>query len=196
MHRDQGPASPEDPRLSGRSECSRLATLIGSVQFTCTTLHLRDMAICQCAPIGQVGARGRLGAWPLGVCPLPSFTVLTPTATPPPPSPPHNFIDSSSVTIYHVPGASYNCICKSLTLPSYLPSCPKVLPKADQERPSHPSPCLPVAGLRLYCHHNRYPSRSSSRIRQISQWRRETNQVVGPNRERPQRVFSHHFRWC
>ena len=71
--------------------------------------------------------------------------------------------------IYHVSDASYNRIFKFLTLPSYLPSCPKVLPKADQERPSLPPSCFPVAGLRLYCRHNHHPSKSSSRIRQLSQ---------------------------
>ena len=105
----------------------------------------------------------------------------------------HNFIVSFTVTIYHVSDASYNRIIKFLTLPSNIPSCHKVLPKADQEGSSRPSACLPVAGLRLHYRHPRHPSRSSSRIRQISQWRREIDQVVGPNRQRPQRFFCHDF---
>ena len=35
--------------------------------------------------------------------------------------PPHNFIGSSTVTIYHVSNTSHNCIFKFLALPSYLP---------------------------------------------------------------------------
>ena len=112
------------------------------------------------------------------VRPLPSFPILIPTVT----HPPHNFIDPFTVTICHASNSSYNRIFKFLTLPSYLRGCPKILPKANQEGPSHPSSCPPVAGLRLYCRYNRNPPRSSSRIRQISQWRREVDQVVGPNR--------------
>ena len=124
------------------------------------------------------------------LCPVLTVLILNVT------NPLHNFIHSSNVTIYHVSDANYNRIYKFLTLPSNLPSCPQVLPKADQERPPHPSACPPVAGLRLYYRHTRNSSRSSSRIRQVSQWRREVDQVVGPNCERPQRVFCHHFRWC
>ena len=138
----------------------------------------------------QVGAR--IPAWPRGgVRSLPSFTILIPTVT----HPPHDFIVFSIVTIHHVSNASYNRIFKYLTFPSYLRSCPQVLPKADQEGPPHPSACPTVAGLRLNYRHNCHPPRSSPRIRQVSQWRREVDKVVGPNRERPQRVFCHHFRW-
>ena len=59
-------------------------------------------------------------------------------------------IGSSIVTIYHVSDASYNYSFKFLTLPSYLPSCDHVLPKADQAGPSRPSASLPIAGLQLY----------------------------------------------
>ena len=168
VDRDQGPASPEDLRLSGRSEHSRVSTLTGSVRFLQRARsHLQDMAICLCASIGQVGARRRALATRRGAPSAQSHCPHSTAAHPPP----HNFIDSSSVTIYHVPHASYSRIFKFLTLPSYLPSCPKVLPKADQERPPHPSACPPVAGLRLYYRHNRHPPRSSSTNRQISQWR-------------------------
>ena len=54
----QGSTSPEDPRLSGRAERSIFATMTGSVQFLQhVRSHLRDMAICQRASIGEVGAR-------------------------------------------------------------------------------------------------------------------------------------------
>ena len=123
--------------------------------------------------------------------PLPSFTILIPSVT----HPLHDFIVIFIVTIYHVSNASYNRIFKSLTFPSYLRSCSQVLPKTDQEGPPHPPACPTVAGLRLNYRHNCHPSRSSPRIRQVSPWRREVDKVVGPNRERPQRVLCHHLRW-
>ena len=123
--------------------------------------YVRIYGICQWASIDhQVDARRR--DWPRGVCRLPSFII--PTASP-------NFIGSSTVIFYHVSDASYNRIIKFLTLPSNLPSCAEVLPKADQEGPSRSSACLPFAGLRLHYRHHHHPSRPSSRIRQISQWR-------------------------
>ena len=138
-------------------------------------------------PTVDIGARQRMGE-EVCVRPLPN--------THSPHSQRHQSSAQLHTFLHHVSDASYNRIFKFLTLPSNLPSCPEVLPKADQERPPHPSACPPVAGLRLYYRHTRNSSRSSSRIRQISQRRREIDEVVGPNCERPQRVFCHHFRWC
>ena len=144
----------EDPQLFGGADRFRICRLYQE------NAYVRIYGIRKCASIdNQVGARRR--AWPRGsVRPLPSLTVLIPTIT----HPPHNFIGSSTVTLYHVSGASYNRILKFLTLPIYLPSSHKVLPKADQERPSRSSTCLSVAGLRLHYRHHHHPSKSSSRI--------------------------------
>jgi hypothetical protein len=110
--------------------------------------------------------------------PCPAFTVrnLTPALTGltywyHKPIVPHSLIYSSSSTVTHsrhVPGI--NRSRSFVTLPSNFPSRLEVLPKADQDRPSQTSACLPVAILRLYHRHPYRPSRSSSRIRQISQW--------------------------
>src|ERR1700744_1248765 len=52
----------------------------------------------------------------------------------------------------------------SKSLPRYLLSCTEVLPKADEGRRRHTSPCFAVAIVRLhYCYHC-YLTRSSSRI--------------------------------
>ena len=51
-----------------------------------------------------------------------------------------------------------------LTLPSYLPGCFDILPKADQERPTHPSACLPVSILQLHHRDSCSPPRSSARL--------------------------------
>jgi hypothetical protein len=104
-----------------------------------------------------------------------------------PPHPPHNFIGSC-----HVTDVSYNC--SFFTLPSYLSSCAEVLSKADERGPSGSSTCLPVAIVQVNYRYTCYPSRSSSRIRQIPQRRCETDKVVGPNCKRPQCVFCRHLR--
>ena len=92
----------------------------------------------------QVGAR-RLDSEG-GGRPLPSFTILILTTVT---HPPHDFIGSPTVTVYHVSYSSYNCGFKFLrvALPSNFPSSVEVLPKADQEGPSRASARLPVAEL-------------------------------------------------
>ena len=60
----------------------------------------------------------------------------------------HSFLGSSIVTVScHVPDAIVSRT--SLFLPNYLPSCPELVPKADEKRPSRTSPGLPVAILRV-----------------------------------------------
>ena len=93
-----------------------------------------------------------------------SFTILLPIVTHPPPSPSPHFLGPSTVTTYNVSDANYNRSFKFLTLPSYIPSCHKFLPKADQERPSRPSTCPTIAGMRLHQRHPHHSSRSSSTI--------------------------------
>ena len=98
------------------------------------------------ARLSALALADRLGNVAVSWCALcPVLTILIPNVT----DPPHNFIDSFTVTIHHVSDASYNHSFKFLTFPSYLSSSAQVLPKADQEGPSRPSACLPVAGLRL-----------------------------------------------
>ena len=55
-----------------------------------------------------------------------------------------------------------------LALPSYIPDCLEILPKADQERPYRTSACLPAPILQFYYCHHYSSTRSSSRIWQIS----------------------------
>jgi hypothetical protein len=88
---------------------------------------------------------------------------------------------------------SCNCCILGVTLPSHLPRCPEIIPKADEERSSHTPACLSVAIVRVNNCHPFYPSRSSSRIGQIPHWRREINEVVVSNSERPLCVFCRHL---
>ena len=72
-------------------------------------------------------------------------TISIPTAA----HPLHSLISSSTAaSSCHVPDIDHSPIF--LTLPSNLPCCIELLPKADQERPSCTSPYLPAAILQLY----------------------------------------------
>jgi hypothetical protein len=114
--------------FTGHTRLSSLALVV--------RLKMPIIAIRRCAPV-------------CALCPVFTILILAVTNSPP------NFIGSSTIASpRHVPNASHNrSFLLGFTLPSCLPSCAKIIPKADEERPSHASARFPLTIVRVnYCH--------------------------------------------